>query len=273
MRKLFCAFFSLFVFISTIFSQEMIKSTFETDSEEWSVNGGNIYYQNQDGNPDGFIEFEDNQDGAGVFVAPDKFLGDLNNYNQGTISFDLKNTINNGQEMLNGFGKVAIVSSDLYAEKNVVPLEYIDNWTTFSLQLTAEEWGLTTTAWDSLISEVTEIRIQVDAQWNYYDRAGLDNFTITPFNNNIEESAFLLCPNFPNPFSTSTTIEYELKSPGCIEITFYNHLGEVVDKIEQYQTQGLNKIVWNAEGFPAGIYNFRLQEGDQVASGKLVIVR
>jgi hypothetical protein len=89
----------------------------------------------------------------------------------------------------------------------------------------------------------------------------------------FQENENIAVSIYPNPFTISTTIEYELKRPECAEIIFYNHFGEIIDQIEQEQMQGINKVVWNAEGFPAGIYHFRLQAGEHLASGKLAIVR
>lgn len=77
---------------------------------------------------------------------------------------------------------------------------------------------------------------------------------------------------YPNPFNTSTTIDYEVNHSSEVSIRIYNHLGELVEVIEQQQ-QGKQQVTWNAEGLPAGIYYFRLQTGGQVATGKMVLVR
>lgn len=59
----------------------------------------------------------------------------------------------------------------------------------------------------------------------------------------------------PNPFSTSTTIEYELKTPSHIQITIFNHIGKQVEiMVIEHQPQGKHEVMWNAEGLPAGIY-------------------
>jgi len=55
----------------------------------------------------------------------------------------------------------------------------------------------------------------------------------------------VLC--YPNPFTTFTTIAYELDQPEIVRITFYNQFGSLVDVIEEYQHQGLNKLVWIPE--------------------------
>ncbi len=44
----------------------------------------------------------------------------------------------------------------------------------------------------------------------------------------------------PNPFSTSTTIEYVLSQPETVTVTFYNQFGKQVDVIEERQQSGLN---------------------------------
>jgi hypothetical protein len=74
----------------------------------------------------------------------------------------------------------------------------------------------------------------------------------------------------PNPFTASTTIEYELDKPETVRITFYNQFGEQVDVIEEYQPKGKQKVEWNAENLPAGIYYFRHQTGELAETGKIV---
>jgi hypothetical protein len=74
----------------------------------------------------------------------------------------------------------------------------------------------------------------------------------------------------PNPFTASTTVEYLLNQPEKVVITFYNQFGEQVDKINQKQSTGPQKFMWNPQNLPAGIYYFLLQAGGRVASGKVV---
>ena len=167
-------------FTTTAPSPEILISSFDTDAEGWSVSGGALYYHGNDGYPGGFVEFEDNEDQCGYFLAPNKFLGDLTEFSQGTLSFDLKNTVDNGQTMLACYGSIRISSGLIYAEKNVVPYNtYLTDWTAFSIPMTAGDWGVTSTRWDSLLTDVTEIIIYMDTQMNYYDRTGLDNFCFT----------------------------------------------------------------------------------------------
>ena len=79
--------------------------------------------------------------------------------------------------------------------------------------------------------------------------------------------------NYPNPFITSTTIEYELRQPEKVTLTIYDYLGKQVHQVQVNQAQGSQQIKWNAEGYADGIYYYRLQAGEQVANGKLVKAR
>ena len=72
---------------------------------------------------------------------------------------------------------------------------------------------------------------------------------------------------------TSWNIEYELNHPETVTINFYNQFGKLMEVIEESQLKGLNKVVWTPENLAGGIYYFRLQAGEQVATGKMVLMR
>jgi len=102
----------------------------------------------------------------------------------------------------------------------------------------------------------------------FTDNGGTTGFEIA----NLEDSSDNI-NIFPNPFTTSTTLSYELQQPEKVSLSIYNHLGQMVYQIEENQLQGKQQLVWNAEGLPDGIYYYRLQAGDAVGNGKLVKVR
>jgi len=62
--------------------------------------------------------------------------------------------------------------------------------------------------------------------------------------------------NYPNPFSSSTTIQYELKSSSYVTIKIYSLMGNLVRVLsDDYQDAGMQKIVWDgkdAEGKDLG---------------------
>jgi photosystem II stability/assembly factor-like uncharacterized protein len=79
---------------------------------------------------------------------------------------------------------------------------------------------------------------------------------------------------YPNPFSASTTMEYEIRESSNVILTVHNHLGQQVESLtDEYQQPGKHKVVWNASGLPSGIYFYRLIAGNESSTGKLVVVR
>jgi len=79
---------------------------------------------------------------------------------------------------------------------------------------------------------------------------------------------------YPNPISTSAVLEYDLREPAMVSLTVYNHLGQQIETlVNQHQQQGKHQAIWNPEELPAGIYFYRLQAGEQQATGKMVVLR
>ena len=81
-----------------------------------------------------------------------------------------------------------------------------------------------------------------------------------------------LSQNYPNPFHTSTTIQYELKNAAGVSIKIFDLTGQqVATAFDGFQSAGEHQIEWNAEGTPAGVYFYTLRTGEFVGTGKLVI--
>ena len=102
---------------------------------------------------------------------------------------------------------------------------------------------------------------------------GADEFFVVGFEESKVRSSEpeILC--YPNPFTTSTTIAYELQQPVTVQIIICNHLGERIKVIQQKQLSGKQQVFWNAEGLPPGVYYFLLQAGELRASGKMIVCK
>lgn len=79
--------------------------------------------------------------------------------------------------------------------------------------------------------------------------------------------------NYPNPFSSSTTIEYRIEQPVNAVIQICNQYGQVVGKIIHNGHRGLNKLPWNAGSLPAGVYMCRVTAGNKTSTAKMLVVR
>jgi len=121
----------------------------------------------------------------------------------------------------------------------------------------------------------------IDLTTNHYDGLLID-FALNGSISNWVNSAcisgtginkyqlFSMLPVYPNPFTTSTTIEYELTQPSTVQLTIYDYLGKQVKVIEKKQAQGKQQITWNAEGLPAGVYFCVIKTNQGIETTKLI---
>ena len=76
---------------------------------------------------------------------------------------------------------------------------------------------------------------------------------------------------YPNPFTTSTTIEYELTEPSHIQLTIYNAIGGVVYTAEDRLIfAGKHSFTWSPERLPEGMYYAVLRSEEGVSVVKMV---
>ena len=82
---------------------------------------------------------------------------------------------------------------------------------------------------------------------------------------NIEAS------NYPNPFRSATTITYRLPAPGKVRLTVYDMLGrELAVFVDERKGAGSHSARLDASAWPSGVYLYRLEAANQVATGRLV---
>jgi hypothetical protein len=95
---------------------------------------------------------------------------------------------------------------------------------------------------------------------------------------------FELSQNYPNPFGRSpfnprTTIRFELPQATLVTLAVYNTLGQEVRRLAHGRRQaGYYTVVWDGRDndgrpLPSGIYHYRLQAGDFIATKKLVLAK
>lgn len=85
---------------------------------------------------------------------------------------------------------------------------------------------------------------------------------------------FLLAQNYPNPFNPRTTIRFSLPEAGHVSLTVYNTNGQqVAELVSQEMGAGIHSTEWNATGFAGGVYYYRLQAGNHIATRKLVLLK
>ncbi|MFH1571795.1 MAG: FlgD immunoglobulin-like domain containing protein [Gemmatimonadota bacterium] len=91
--------------------------------------------------------------------------------------------------------------------------------------------------------------------------------------------AFALYPSYPNPFNASAVIAFDLADARSAQLTVYDALGRAVRILRvENPAPGRQAVRWDGrdeEGRPAasGVYPYRLVAGDQVAVGRMLLLR
>ncbi len=110
----------------------------------------------------------------------------------------------------------------------------------------------------------------------YFDKINLiypQNITsIDKFD--VTNKDYILFPNYPNPFNTTTKIQFFIPHSTFLEFNVYNSMGQLVDKInKKYYQIGLHSFTYNANNLPSGVYFLRM-EGDNINKTiKLMLVK
>lgn len=90
----------------------------------------------------------------------------------------------------------------------------------------------------------------------------------------LTPKSYYLSQNYPNPFNPLTKICYALPKANRVILKIYNQLGhEMATLVNEIKAAGEYETPWNAEGFPSGVYIYRLQAGEFVESKKLILLR
>jgi hypothetical protein len=89
----------------------------------------------------------------------------------------------------------------------------------------------------------------------------------------LQPNAFRLEQNYPNPFNPSTVISYSLPRSGHVRLAIFNALGQLVEKLfDEEQQAGRYQVEWRPQ-VPSGVYFYRLETGEFVATRKLLLLK
>ena len=87
-------------------------------------------------------------------------------------------------------------------------------------------------------------------------------------------SYYSLHEPYPNPFSRSTRISFEVSEAGYVQLTAYDLLGREVSRLfEGHVTMGSHEVEFEAGHLPNGVYLLSLKTSGGLKSGKVVLAR
>jgi photosystem II stability/assembly factor-like uncharacterized protein len=120
-----------------------------------------------------------------------------------------------------------------------------------------------------------------DSAWAVGYNGTILTLNLLPIITEIEEeflslapSDYILSQNYPNPLNPSTKIKYSIPQTSNVVIKIFDILGnEIESLVNAEKPAGTYGITWSAEGFPSGIYFYRLQAGSFVETKKMVLMK
>jgi hypothetical protein len=113
----------------------------------------------------------------------------------------------------------------------------------------------------------------------------IDRFTWTPLYTSVLSSvapaatSAVLEQNVPNPFNPATVIQFSIAKPARIKLRVFDLSGSLVRTlVNAWREPGVYGEVWDGRGddgkqLPSGVYFYRLETGDVVATRKMVLLR
>jgi hypothetical protein len=103
----------------------------------------------------------------------------LRAFNQGSFSFD-GNLLQKLASDFGSYGTVTIVGPSDSVSLDIVPGQPpVGVWQTYRIDLTAANWGRTQAQWTALLSNVTSLRVTVEAVFGG-EQNGVDNILLVP---------------------------------------------------------------------------------------------
>ncbi len=92
-------------------------------------------------------------------------------------------------------------------------------------------------------------------------------------NNTIPER-FSLEQNYPNPFNPKTVIVYSLTGNRNVSLKVFDVFGkELITLVNEKQNAGSYAVDFNGEGFPSGVYFYRLKAGEFEETKRMILLK
>ncbi|MCP4459689.1 MAG: T9SS type A sorting domain-containing protein [Cytophagales bacterium] len=101
------------------------------------------------------------------------------------------------------------------------------------------------------------------SDWSEVRSFILDDPTLSVLEDGISSQPSL-GHNFPNPFSSTTQINYRVQTAGSVRLSVHNLLGqEVLSLVNKFQTAGNYSTYFDGSKLPNGLYFYKLQIGNE----------
>lgn len=144
-------------------------------------------------------------------------------------------------------------------------------------------WKVYNTMNSGLSSNVVQelIKDTFENLWIGAYQGGLAAFHEGGIINNIKDDKYLnsiynfeLMKNYPNPFNSSTVINYKISKASKVVLKIYDYLGkELTTLVNSVQSPGKHSIRFNADHLSTGVYIYSLNISGKRLNGKMILMK
>jgi hypothetical protein len=113
-----------------------------------------------------------------------------------------------------------------------------------------------------------------------FTKLGVGELEVGAWTNGGERPQAALIPSgltlttAPNPFNSATVLSYELQAPSYVSLKVYDTAGRLVATLaDGWRGAGEHQVTFDGSGLASGVYIYRLEAGEYMAGGKLVLLK
>ncbi|GAG76259.1 unnamed protein product, partial [marine sediment metagenome] len=121
--------------------------------------------------------------------------------------------------------------------------------------------------------------VSIQPGWDWWwtiDNVCIKGEVVTGFVNNGNEipKQYSLSQNYPNPFNPNTKIKFDLPKQGFVSLKVFDVLGKEVDNlVNEVKTPGSYIVDFNGTNLSSGVYYYRIDAGNFVATKKMLLIK
>ena len=159
----------------------VITSTFDTNTEGFTLSGGSLTHVPTGGNPDGALQAVDTlSNNQMMLTLPSKFIRPLVLGDQ--LKFDARETVN-PNDNFGSFGEVTITGNGKSRTRDFFSGDLPDAWTSVVIDFTASAWGIVSQSGEDdfadLLGNLESIVINIESGSRRSETVLIDNVMLT----------------------------------------------------------------------------------------------
>ncbi len=172
----------LFAFANSVNAATVATSEFSSGADGWTWGAPNpsMSWQLTDGNPGGYIRYDNNQGGDCGIYAPSTYMGNWGNLGVNELSYEV-NIFTTGSVYLVGHYQASISGPGGEASWLGPQPDPTTPWKNIIIPISEASWTVNSGSWNAIMADVTNLRIEMAYynNWGPFEITGIDNVSLS----------------------------------------------------------------------------------------------